>query len=109
MDAATFHLLVDNFGAGNRHFEPFAPHRFDEDRELEFSTRSDLDGVAGSLFVDRDRDAGLLFLLKSLTDLVDREELAAILTCERRVVGVEIHAEGRWLDLDARQLFDRGC
>src|SRR3989344_6790796 len=63
------YLTVNNLGTGNVHFVAFAPHGFNEDGKVQFSTATDSEIAGGFIFFDTHSKIGLLFLKQTFVDL----------------------------------------
>src|SRR6185312_11589758 len=91
--------MEDNFGAVHRKLVAFAPHRLDEDGEVQFAAAADDELVRGIAVLDAQRDIRLDFAEQPLPDLAACHELA-LTASERRIVYAERHFHGGLFDRD---------
>ena len=103
-------FLDDDLGARDGKFVAFAAHGFDEHREVQLATTGNLELVRILGFLDLHGDVVQGFTEQALTDLAAGQELAAAVfldSGERRIVDLEGHADGRFIDVQDRQLLGR--
>ena len=91
-------------------FEAFAPHGFDQDRELQFASPRDHVGVGIGGLLDLERDITLCLLKQTVADHAARH-LVALGPRERTVVDGKGHRQRRRVDRLGGQRLDlfRGC
>ena len=109
VDHQQFHRLVQNavdaahhhLGFAHRQLVPFAPHHFDQDRQLQLAAAGDLEGIGRIGRFDADRNVAQHFLLKAFLDFA-RGDVFAIVAGEGGIVDAEGHGDRRFVDLDRR-------
>ena len=96
-DRLTFHavnLLEQHARAGNRQFEPFAAHVFDQHAHLQFAATGNFKSVAAGGVADLDGDVDLGLFHQTFADHAGLH-LGAFLAGERRVVDAKGHRNRR--------------
>ncbi|RML47359.1 hypothetical protein APX70_200362 [Pseudomonas syringae pv. maculicola] len=87
----------DHFRTTNTHFEAFATHGFDQYREVQLTTAGDLELVGGVAFFNAQGNVVQQFFVQTFLDVTAGDELA-FFTAERRVVYLERHGNGRFVN-----------
>ena len=102
LDAVDF--LQEDARTRNGEFIAFAAHVFEKNREVEFAAAGDFpDGFVGRR-TNAHGDVRLQFALETFADLSARHELPFAAGQGRRI-HLEVHREGRFVDLEHRQGF----
>jgi hypothetical protein len=97
-------LLDDYARASDRQFIPFAAHRFEQDRQVQFAASGNQEAVGVRSLLDAQRHVGQQLLAQALADLAAGDELA-FGAGVRRVVDHEGHVQRRLVDAQHRQRF----
>src|SRR5690606_6103166 len=82
----------------------FTTHRLDKHRQVKFTTATHLQRIRAAGFLNAQTHVRLQFLLKTLTNLTNRNKLT-VLTGKRAVVRHEVHAQSRLINLEERKRF----
>ena len=93
--------LDDHLGLADGQLVALAPHRLDQDREVQQAPAGDDERVALVGRLDPEGDVRLQLAVEPLLEVPRGEELP--LAGQRRVVDGEEHAQGRLVDLDPGQ------
>jgi hypothetical protein len=102
--------LTITSGRDNRELVALAPHRFDEDRQVQLATTRDPEFLGFLGLLDAQGDVVLGLAQEAIADLARGQEAAAahvLLARERGVVHLEGHADGGLVDAQHRQLLGR--
>ncbi len=91
--------LVDDLRAGDSEFVTLAPHRFDEDGEVQLAAPGDFERIRRFGFFHAHRHVRFHFLEEAVAD-VARCDIFAFSARERGVVDDEVHGDGGLVDLD---------
>ena len=99
---AGFVLMGDDFGTGNAELQSFAPHLFDQNRQMQFAATGDFDAVGSTEVFHPQRDVDAQFPLQPFFQLAQHNG-GAVVAGERAGVDQEEHRDGRFFDLERRQ------
>src|SRR5436190_7069018 len=92
-------FLQDHLRPRDLELVTLAPHRLDEDREVQLAAAAHHERVGRVAVGDAERDIALELGVETLAKLAARDELS-FAARERAVVDAERHAKGRLLDTD---------
>ena len=101
-------FLVNNLRLGNFEFKALTAHGFNQDGQVKFAAAGYLECVGCISVFYAESHVGLDFLVESCTDVAGGDEVA-FSACERTLVDMEYHGQGRFVDMDSRKSFRISC
>src|SRR5713101_2605149 len=90
--------MKNHLGTRDHHFVSFASHLLDEDRDLHFAARIDLEWASGFRVAHVQRNIAARFANQALAKMSRRHKFS-LATGKRRVVDENVHADRRWIDI----------
>ncbi len=99
---AVLRALEDDLRPGDEDLKAFAAHLLDEDRDLHFAARLDLEVSGGFCLCDVQRNIRARLADEPLPDLARGEEFA-FAAGERRIVDADLHRDRRRIDVHEGQ------
>ena len=99
-----FNVLINNLRFAYRELIAFAPHRLDEDRQMELAAATDFKSVRAVGFTNPQADVRFFFFHQSVAQM-PRSHILTFFARKRTVVDHEHHGQRRFVDIDGRQRF----